>query len=114
LIGLGGVAKKSPFIMQMMCDVMNMPIRIHRSEQTCALGAAMFAATAAGIYNKVEEAMEVMGQGFDAEYQPNKDLVGIYEKRYQQYKKFGGFIEEQVKEVLINETKAGEKKLATA
>jgi ribulose kinase len=39
LIGLGGVARKSPFIMQMMADVMNMPIRIHRSEQTCALGA---------------------------------------------------------------------------
>jgi L-ribulokinase len=52
LIGLGGVAKKSPFIMQMMADVMNMPIRIHKSEQTCALGAAMFAATAAGIYPK--------------------------------------------------------------
>ncbi len=68
LIGMGGVAKKSPFIMQMMADVMNMPIRIHKSEQTCALGAAMFAATAAGIYGKVEEAMEAMGQGFDAEY----------------------------------------------
>ena len=57
LIGLGGVAKKSPYIMQVMADVMNMPIRIHRSEHTCAMGAAMFAATAAGIYKKVEEAM---------------------------------------------------------
>lgn len=47
LIGLGGVAKKSPYTMQVMADVMNMPIRIHRSEQTCAAGAAMFAATAA-------------------------------------------------------------------
>ena len=55
-----------------------------------------------------------MGQGFDAEYQPNKELTGIYEKRYQQYKKFGGFIEGQVKGAIINETKAGEKKLATA
>ncbi len=61
LIGLGGVAKKSPFIMQMMSDVMNMPIRIHKSEQTCAAGAAMFAATAAGIYNKVEDAMKCYG-----------------------------------------------------
>ncbi|HEY0680270.1 MAG TPA: ribulokinase, partial [Chitinophagaceae bacterium] len=39
LIGLGGVAKKSPYIMQMMSDVMNMPIRIHKSDQTCAIGA---------------------------------------------------------------------------
>jgi L-ribulokinase len=99
LIGLGGVAKKSPFIMQMMSDVMNMPIRIHRSEQTCALGAAMFAATAAGIYDRVEQAMEIMGQGFDAEYSPNKELTGIYEKRYQQYKKLGGFIEQTMQQI---------------
>lgn len=93
LIGLGGVAKKSPFIMQMMADVMNMPIRIHKSEQTCALGAAMFAATAAGLFPKVEDAMQAMGQGFDAEYFPNKEAVPIYEKRYQQYKSFGAYIE---------------------
>jgi L-ribulokinase len=89
LIGLGGVAKKSAYIMQVMADVMNMPIRIHKSEQTCALGAAMFAATAAGIYNKVEEAMNAMGQGFDAEYKPIKKNVAIYKKRYKLYKKLG-------------------------
>ena len=93
LIGLGGVAKKSPFIMQMMADVMNMPIRIHKSEQTCALGAAMFAATAAGIYPKVEDAMQAMGQGFDAEYHPNQSLVAVYAKRYEKYSSLGVFIE---------------------
>lgn len=95
LIGLGGVAKKSPFIMQMMADVIGMPIRIHRSEQTCALGAAMFAATAAGLFPRVEDAMQAMGQGFDAEYYPNEDLVSVYAKRYEQYKSFGAFIEQQ-------------------
>lgn len=93
LIGLGGVAKKSPFIMQMMADVMDMPIRIHKSEQTCALGAAMFAATVAGIYPKVEDAMKAMGQGFDTEYHPNKEKVAIYAKRYIKYKEAGTFIE---------------------
>lgn len=94
LIGLGGVARKSPFIMQMMADVMNMPIRIHRSEQTCAAGAAMFAATAAGIYPKVEEAMAAMGQGFDVEYYPDQQKVGLYARRYQQYHALGNFIED--------------------
>ena len=93
LIGLGGVAKKSPYIMQVMADVMNMPIRIHKSEQTCALGAAMFAATAAGIYAKVEDAMNAMGQGFDAEYHPNPHVVPVYAVRYEQYKNLGGFID---------------------
>jgi L-ribulokinase len=93
LIGIGGVAKKSPFIMQMMADVMDMPIRIHKSEQTCALGAAMFAATAAGIYSKVEEAMVAMGQGFDAEYFPDKNKVEIYRRRFLKYKALGAFVE---------------------
>lgn len=94
LIGLGGVAKKSPYIMQVMADVMDMPIRIHKSEQTCAIGAGMFAATAAGIYDKVEDAMAAMGQGFDIEYQPNKNNVALYKKRYEKYKALGKFIEQ--------------------
>lgn len=91
LIGIGGVAKKSAFIMQMMADVMNMPIRIHRSEQTCALGAAMFAATAAGLFTRVEDAMEAMGQGFEKTYTPEPQRAGIYASRYQKYKALGAF-----------------------
>ncbi len=94
LIGLGGVARKSPYIMQVMADVMNMPIRIHSSEQTCAIGATMFAATAAGIYNKVEDAMQSMGQGFDAEYQPNKKNTDLYNKRYEKYEALGKMSEQ--------------------
>jgi L-ribulokinase len=95
LIGLGGVAKKSPYIMQVMADVINMPIRIHRSEQTCAAGAAMFAATAAGIYEKVEDAMSAMGQGFDKEFYPDPSKVDLYKKRYLRYKELGTFIEQK-------------------
>lgn len=91
LIALGGVARKSPFVMQTMANVMNMPIRIHSSEQTCAAGAAMFAATAAGLYATVEEAMQAMGQGFDKEYKPVRKQVAIYKKRYKRYKKLGAF-----------------------
>jgi len=89
LIGLGGVARKSPYIMQVMADVMNMPIRIHRSEQTCALGAAMFAATASGLYPRVEDAMSAMGQGFDLEYKPNRALSSVYTKRFHKYRELG-------------------------
>jgi len=94
LIGLGGVAKKSPFIMQMMADVMNRPLRIHSSEQTCALGAAMFAATAAGLYPKVEDAMAAIGQGFDATYTPDPARAALYERRLRQYRELGNFIEQ--------------------
>jgi len=93
IIGIGGVAKKSPYIMQMMADVLQMPIRIHQFEHTCALGAAMFAATVAGIYPKVEDAMAAMGGGFDVEYFPETGNTEFYNKRYQQYLGLGKFTE---------------------
>jgi L-ribulokinase len=98
LIGLGGVAKKSPFIMQMMADVMDRPIRIHASEQTCALGAAMFAATAAGLYPIVEDAMAAIGQGFDATYTPDPGRTAIYAGRLRDYQALGHFIQSTTKE----------------
>lgn len=95
LIGLGGVAKKSPFIMQIMADVMNRPIRIAKEEQTCAMGAAMFAATASGVYNNVLEAMEKMGSGFETEFVPDPQNAYRYEKLYAQYVKMADFVEEK-------------------
>ncbi|SHE43140.1 ribulokinase [Pedobacter caeni] len=93
IIGIGGVAKKSPYIMQMMADVLEMPIRIHRFEHTCALGAAMFAAVAAGIHPNIEAAMEAMGTGFEAEYQPNPENQTRYRKHYQEYLALGNYLE---------------------
>ena len=56
----------------------------------------MFAATAAGIYDNVQDAMAAMGQGFEKEYYPNKDNVEIYEKRYLKYQQLGEFTEKQL------------------
>jgi len=103
LIGLGGVARKSPYIMQVMANVMNKPIKIHKSEQTCALGAAMFASTYCGIHPNVNEAMNAMGQGFDLYYNPQPAVVELYHKRYQKYKKFGDVIESLVDRTNVEE-----------
>lgn len=85
IIALGGVAKKSGFIMQMMADVLNMPIRVVASEQACALGAGIFAAVAAGVYPNVEEAMKQMGSDFDADYLPISENATAYAKIYSKY-----------------------------
>jgi L-ribulose-5-phosphate 4-epimerase len=53
----------------------------------------MFAATAAGIHKNIEQAMQAMGRGFDIEYQPSLKNAAYYEKRYEQYKSLGSFIE---------------------
>jgi L-ribulokinase len=96
LIGLGGVAKKSPFIMQMMANVMNMPIRIHKSEQACATGAAMFAATASGRYRKVEEAMMAMGSGFDTEYKPQLSKTTVLQHRFEKFTRLSELVENKL------------------
>lgn len=93
VIGIGGVSKKAPFVMQTLADVLNMPIRIARSEQTCALGAAICAATAAGLYPDMAAAQAAMASGYDETFQPRADNVAIYETLYDRYVAFGAFAE---------------------
>lgn len=94
VIALGGVAKKSPYVMQTLADVLEMPIRVARSEQACALGAAMNAAVAAGVHPDLFAAQKVMGSGFDAHYAPDAAKAEIYQKRYKKYQALGKFTEE--------------------
>ncbi|MGB3149574.1 MAG: ribulokinase [Maribacter sp.] len=96
IIALGGVAKKSPFIMQMMADVLNMPIRVAASEQACALGASIFGAVAAGVYPNVEEAMKNMSSDFDAEYHPVAENVAQYKNIYKEYSLLGETMESHI------------------
>ena len=93
VIGIGGIALKSPFVMQTLSDVLNMPIKVCRTDQACALGAAMFAATAAGVYAKVEDAQKAMSSGFAREYLPNAKNAKAYEEIYQKYLEVGAFTE---------------------
>ena len=95
VIALGGVAKKAPFVMQIHADVLNMKIKVARSDQTCALGAAMCAATASGIYPSVHDAQKTMGNGFEQEYFPNEKNAEKYISLYQKYSKLGNFIENE-------------------
>ena len=93
VIALGGVAKKSPLVMQIVADVLGMPIKVARSEQACALGSAMAAAVVAGVYKNTAEAQKKMGGGIETEYHPIPENVEKYKALYEQYKKFGKFVE---------------------
>ncbi len=96
VIGVGGIAQKSPFVMQTMADVLGKPIKVSKSDQVCALGAAMFAATAAGVYGKVEDASAAMNSGFLCEYIPVPENTEAYRELYGKYLKLGGFTEKQI------------------
>jgi len=94
VIALGGVPKKSPFVMQTVADVFDMPIRVARAEQTCALGSAMAAATVAGVHADIPASQTAMGSGFETEYRPDAGRAALYRDLYRRYEQLGRFVEE--------------------
>jgi L-ribulokinase len=92
VVALGGVAQKSSFVMQTLANVIQKNIKVAKSDQTCALGASMFAATAARVYPNVLEAQKAMNQGFIKEYSPNKQTVEYFNKKYKAYQELGNFV----------------------
>ena len=96
VIGIGGISLKSPLVMQTLADVLGMPIKVARSEQACAFGAAMFASVVAGIHPNIEAAQEAMGQGFISEYLPNAEKHKVYMEIYAKYQKLGKFTETEL------------------
>ncbi|NIN71587.1 MAG: ribulokinase [Gemmatimonadetes bacterium] len=95
VIALGGVPKKAPFVMQTVCDVLEMPIRVACAGQTCALGSAMAAATAAGLHADIPASQAAMGSGFETEYRPDPARAASYRQLYERYEQLGRFVEER-------------------
>lgn len=89
IVNCGGLASKNSMLMQIYADITNRPMKISRSDQTPALGAAMFSAIAAGKkkggYDSVEEAQKIM-TGPGKEFIPIQENHLIYKKLYSLYK----------------------------
>ena len=92
-IGIGGIALKSPFVMQVMSDVLGVPISVCRSDQACALGASIFAAVAAGLYPTIEAAQQAMASGCAKEYNPDPTNHAKYQALYEEYLALGRYCE---------------------
>lgn len=92
VIAQGGIPGKNHFVMQTTADVLNMPIKVVQSDQSVALGAAMFAAVAAGKFVDVYEAQDAMGSGYSKVYTPEPESVKRYEKLYEKYMQIGDLL----------------------
>ena len=97
VIAIGGVAKKSRFVMQTIADVMSVEVAVAAGDQPVALGAAMFAATAAGLYRQVEEAQQAMSSGTESVYRPDPERAKRYDRLYKDYVALGAFVESNLK-----------------
>ena len=89
-IATGGISHKNPLLMQILADVLNMPVKVLQAEQGSALGSAIYAAAAAGTqrggYSSLFEAIQHMRSPVKEEFQPIKENTHIYDRLFSEYK----------------------------
>jgi L-ribulokinase len=91
VINCGGISVKNPMVMQIYADVMNRPLEISRSTQTCALGSAMAGAVVAGGdaggHDNFEQATAAMTGILDKRFEPIAGNADVYNRLYALYKR---------------------------
>ncbi|MGI5077589.1 ribulokinase [Treponema maltophilum] len=97
IIAVGGVARKSSVGMQILADITKRKIQVTESDLSPSIGAAVFAATAAGLYPNVEAAQKKLAPGIDRTYVPNPKMSAVYDLLYKKYLQLGAFAEKQLK-----------------
>ncbi|MBN1616630.1 MAG: ribulokinase [Spirochaetales bacterium] len=97
IMAIGGVARKSIVGMQILADVTGREIQVTAGDQSCAIGAAVFAATAAGLYPDIFTAQKALSAGVERVHTPNPARVRIYNELYQRYTSLGSYIEGETK-----------------
>ena len=85
LFACGGIAIKDPLMMQIYADVTGRPIRVAANTQAAAVGAAIFGASAAGLFPSLYDAAAVMGRVREDAYTPDSDARAAYDRLYREY-----------------------------
>jgi len=87
----GGIPKSNMLLPQIYADIMNRNINCSKSNQTCALGAAIAGAVVAGVnnggYNNFNDAQKHMSSEIERVYKPNLDNHNIYKELFNLYTK---------------------------
>ncbi len=87
VVNCGGIAEKNPLVMQIYADVTGRPMKVSRSAQTCALGAAIAGAVVAGAYRDFPAAQRRMTGLKPKVFKPNPKAHAIYRDIYLVYRK---------------------------
>ena len=87
VINCGGIAQKSPLLMQIYADVLDCPMLVTASDQTCALGAAMAGAVVGGAHHDFDSAAKAMAALSDVSYDPIPENAAIYDELFGLYRR---------------------------
>ncbi len=85
VVACGGIAEKSPMTMAIYADVFGKPVRVSRSPQTPALGAAVFAALVGGAHKDLATAQRRMTGVKPEVYLPDPARAAVYRRLYGLY-----------------------------
>jgi L-ribulokinase len=86
IVNCGGIAEKNPLVMQICADVTGRPMKVSRSAQTCALGAAIAGAVVAGAHRDYASAQKAMTGVKKKVYKPNSQAHAVYKQLYAVYR----------------------------
>lgn len=81
----GGIAQKDEMLMQIYADVCARPIHVYNTDQAGALGGAIYAAVAAGVYPDLVTASNALAAKPARTYLPNPDHTRAYDALYAEY-----------------------------
>jgi len=87
VVTCGGISGKNSLLLQIYADVFDRPMKISRSDQTCALGAAIFGAVTGGAHRTTRAAQRQMTGLRKTVFRPNPDAARVYARLYEQYRK---------------------------
>ncbi len=93
VVAVGGIPRKSPYIMQILADVLSVDVLVRDVSLAGARGAALLAANAAGIYPDLESALSRIRSSAGTVYHPRQELRPVLDSLYRRYLDFGRFIE---------------------
>jgi L-ribulokinase len=85
VVNCGGIAEKNPLVMQIYADVTGRPMKVSRSAQTCALGAAVAAAVVSGAHRDFASAIGAMTGLKSRIYKPNPAAHAVYRELFALY-----------------------------
>jgi len=97
VVAIGGIPKKSPLVMQILADVLAIPVKVASSSQAVALGVVIFASAASGYYSDTETAQASMASNVSKTYLLDKENVGVYRRLYVKYRKLGDSLEDMLR-----------------
>ncbi len=97
VIAVGGIAQKSPYIMQTMADVLGCRVNVSAATQACARGSAIYAAVSCGLYDTIEDAQKHLCEGYVKSYSPDPAKAGSFKRLYDRYCALGNFFDKSTK-----------------